>query len=131
MTSHRPSAPRLTRVTRHAPRTTQTAHHQHLNTTLIPNVNLPVFRFPALNRVSPTHLNLTRTTYNPKITMAEATSTPRITAQYLDSYVGRNVMIVGKIVQLRGDEAIMDSAGNITLALDRVRATPSSVAVLR
>lgn len=63
--------------------------------------------------------------------MAEATSTPRITAQYLDSYVGRNVMIVGKIVQLRGDEAIMDSAGNITLALDRVRATPSSVAVLR
>lgn len=51
--------------------------------------------------------------------MAEATSTPRITAQYLDSYVGRNVMIVGKIVQLRGDEAIMDSAGNITLALDR------------
>lgn len=63
--------------------------------------------------------------------MAEATSTPRITAQYLDSYVGRNVMVVGKIVQLRGDEAIMDSAGNITLALDRVRPAPSSVAVLR
>lgn len=62
--------------------------------------------------------------------MAEATSTPRITAQYLDSYVGRNVMIVGKIVQLRGDEAIMDSAGNITLALDRVCPTPSSAVVL-
>lgn len=53
--------------------------------------------------------------------MSEPMSTPRITAQYLDNYVGQNVMIVGKIVQLRGDSAIMDSAGNITLALDRVR----------
>ena len=52
--------------------------------------------------------------------MSEATSTPRITAQYLDNYVGRNVMIVGTIVQLRGNTAIMDSAGNINLALDRV-----------
>ena len=53
--------------------------------------------------------------------MSEATSTPRITAPYLDTYVGQNIMIVGKIVQLRGDSAIMDSAGNITLSLDRVR----------
>ena len=57
--------------------------------------------------------------------MSEPMSTPRITAQYLDNYVGQNVMIVGKIVQLRGDSAIMDSAGNITLALDRVRSPPS------
>lgn len=52
--------------------------------------------------------------------MSEATSTPRITAQLLDNYVGQNVMIVGTIVQLRGDTAIMDSAGNVNLALDRV-----------
>ncbi|SPO06880.1 related to single-stranded DNA binding protein 12k chain [Cephalotrichum gorgonifer] len=51
--------------------------------------------------------------------MAEPTSTPRITAQYLDSFAGQNVMVVGKIVQLRGDSAIMDSAGNITLNLNR------------
>ncbi|KAL2104970.1 hypothetical protein VUR80DRAFT_9246 [Thermomyces stellatus] len=51
--------------------------------------------------------------------MSEATSTPRITARYLDNYVGQNVMIVGTIVQLRGDTAIMDSDGNINLALDR------------
>lgn len=59
--------------------------------------------------------------------MSEATSTPRITARYLDNYVGQNVMIVGTIVQLRGDTAIMDSDGNINLALDRVRLSPLTV----
>jgi replication factor A3 len=53
--------------------------------------------------------------------MAEPVSTPRVTAQYLDSYVGHNVIVVGKVVQLRGDSAVLDSAGNITLMLNRVR----------
>lgn len=50
----------------------------------------------------------------------EATSTPRVSSPYLDSYVGRNVMIVGKVVQLRGDQAIIDADGNITAHLNRV-----------
>jgi hypothetical protein len=48
------------------------------------------------------------------------TTTPRVTCSYLNSYVGRNVIIVGKVIQLRGDEAIIDADGNITARLHRV-----------
>ncbi|CRK04275.1 Replication factor A protein 3 like [Verticillium longisporum] len=51
--------------------------------------------------------------------MAEATSNPRVSAQYLDAYVGRNVILVGKVTQLRGDTAIIDSDGPVTAVLDR------------
>lgn len=50
----------------------------------------------------------------------EATSTPRISSPYLDTYVGRNVMIVGKVVQLRGEQAVVDADGNVTAHLNRV-----------
>lgn len=46
--------------------------------------------------------------------------TPRITSRYLDSFVGQVVMIVGKVAQLRGDTAVVDSDGNITAQLNRV-----------
>ncbi|KAB5575633.1 replication factor A protein 3 [Coniochaeta sp. 2T2.1] len=49
----------------------------------------------------------------------EATATPRVTSQYLDNYVGRNVMVVGKVVQLRGDTAVVDADGNVTAHLNR------------
>lgn len=55
----------------------------------------------------------------------EASSTPRITCAYLNTYVGRNVMVVGKVQQLRGDEAIIDADGNVTAHLNRVRNPPS------
>ncbi|TPX08350.1 uncharacterized protein E0L32_001925 [Thyridium curvatum] len=45
--------------------------------------------------------------------------TPRITSRYLDSFVGQVVMIVGKVAQLRGDTAVVDSDGNITAQLNR------------
>lgn len=51
----------------------------------------------------------------------EFQSTPRITAPYLDSYQGRNVIVVGRVVQLRGETALIDSDGNITAHLNRVR----------
>lgn len=54
----------------------------------------------------------------------EATSTPPITCPYLDSYVGQNVRVVGKVAQLRGDTAVIDADGNITANLHRV--CPSS-----
>ena len=50
----------------------------------------------------------------------EAASTPRITSAYLDSYVGKNVIIVGKVTQLRGEEATIDADGSITAHLNRV-----------
>lgn len=52
--------------------------------------------------------------------MAEQMSTPRITAAYLDSFVGRTVTIVGKVTQLRGDQATIDADGVVTILLNRV-----------
>ncbi|KAH6640866.1 replication factor A protein 3 [Chaetomium tenue] len=49
----------------------------------------------------------------------EAIANPRITCAYLNSYVGKNVIVVGKVIQLRGEEAIIDADGNITAHLNR------------
>lgn len=51
--------------------------------------------------------------------MAEL-ATPRVTAAYLDNFVGRVVMLVGKVTQLRGDQATLDSEGTVTVLLNRV-----------
>jgi hypothetical protein len=48
------------------------------------------------------------------------TSNPRVTSAYLDSYVGKNVTVVGKLIQLRAEIAIIDADGNITAQLNRV-----------
>lgn len=52
-------------------------------------------------------------------------STPRATAPYLEHYVGRNVTVVGKVVQLRGEEAVIDADGSISARLNRVCPVPS------
>ena len=52
--------------------------------------------------------------------MAEQLSTPRITAPYLDNFVNKVVMLVGKVTQLRGDQATLDSDGTVTVLLNRV-----------
>ncbi|KAK0651947.1 replication factor A protein 3 [Cercophora newfieldiana] len=49
----------------------------------------------------------------------EATATPRVTASYLSSYIGRNVIVVGKVIQLRGEEATLDADGSINAHLNR------------
>jgi hypothetical protein len=50
----------------------------------------------------------------------EGTATPRVTASYLSSYIGKNVIVVGKVIQLRGDEATLDAEGTINAHLNRV-----------
>ncbi|KAI1014259.1 hypothetical protein LB504_008910 [Fusarium proliferatum] len=52
--------------------------------------------------------------------MAEQLSTPRITAAYLDNFVGKVVMLVGKVTQLRGEQATLDSEGTVTVLLNRM-----------
>jgi hypothetical protein len=52
--------------------------------------------------------------------MSEQLSTPRITAAYLDNFVGKVVMLVGKVTQLRGEQATLDSDGTVTVLLNRV-----------
>ncbi|OTB07789.1 hypothetical protein M426DRAFT_8388 [Hypoxylon sp. CI-4A] len=49
----------------------------------------------------------------------EQTSTPRISAALMDSFVGRNVIIVGKVVQLRGDTAFLEADGQVQANLNR------------
>jgi hypothetical protein len=34
--------------------------------------------------------------------------------------VGKNVIVIGKVVQIRGDEALIDADGNVTAHLNRV-----------
>ncbi|KAI0123080.1 replication factor A protein 3 [Xylariales sp. AK1849] len=48
----------------------------------------------------------------------ESVSTPRISGRNLDSYIGRNVTVVGKVLQLRGDTAIIEAEGQITVNLN-------------
>jgi replication factor A3 len=56
--------------------------------------------------------------------MSEQLSAPRITAAYLDSFVGRLVTIVGKVTQLRGEQATIDADGVVTVVLNRVSLLP-------
>ncbi|KAI9687937.1 MAG: hypothetical protein M1822_002019 [Bathelium mastoideum] len=49
--------------------------------------------------------------------MTEAT--PRVTAPYLESFLHRTVRILGKVIQLRGDQATVDSGGQINVILSR------------
>jgi len=50
--------------------------------------------------------------------MTEAT--PRITAPYLEHFSHQTVRILGKVRQLRGEQATIDAAGQINVFLNRV-----------
>ena len=50
--------------------------------------------------------------------MSEAT--PRVTAQYLESFSHQTVRILGKVRQLRGEQATIDAGGQIQVFLNRV-----------
>jgi replication factor A3 len=51
-----------------------------------------------------------------------AAITPRITAQYLETFQDRVVRIVGKVTQLRGTQVTIDSNGPVVLRFTGVRA---------
>ncbi|KEY66243.1 hypothetical protein S7711_09171 [Stachybotrys chartarum IBT 7711] len=52
--------------------------------------------------------------------MAEAqVNSPRITAPYLDSFRGREITLVGRVAQLLGSQATIDSDGLVTLILNQ------------
>ncbi|EMC97970.1 hypothetical protein BAUCODRAFT_31981 [Baudoinia panamericana UAMH 10762] len=46
-------------------------------------------------------------------------STPRVTAPYLEQFSHQNVRILGKVRQLRGEQATIDAGGNINVHLNR------------
>jgi len=45
--------------------------------------------------------------------------TPRITAPYLEQFSHQTVRILGKVTQLRGEQATIDAGGQIQLHLNR------------
>lgn len=45
--------------------------------------------------------------------------TPRILAPHLSQFQHRIVRVLGKVVQLRGEHAIVDAGGNIDMVLNR------------
>ena len=53
--------------------------------------------------------------------MGEAT--PRISAAYLETFQNQTVRVLGKVVQLRGDNATIDAGGQMGVILNRVRQT--------
>jgi len=73
------------------------------------------------------HPNLLRNTGNlqykpllsPLNTMADPISTPRITSQHLEHFTNRTIRLLGKVTQLRGDQATIDSDGSVTCMLNR------------
>jgi len=48
-------------------------------------------------------------------------ATPRINAQYLDSFTNQTVRILGKVTSLRGETATLDANGSVNIHLNRVR----------
>lgn len=50
--------------------------------------------------------------------MGEAT--PRINAPYLEQFTHQTVRIVGKLTQLRGENATIDANGTVQVLLNRV-----------
>jgi len=46
--------------------------------------------------------------------------TPRILASHLQAFQHRIVRILGKVVQLRGETAVVDAGGNVDVILNRV-----------
>jgi replication factor A3 len=47
--------------------------------------------------------------------------TPRILAPHLQTFQHRIVRMLGKVVQLRGETAVIDAGGNVDVILNRVR----------
>lgn len=48
---------------------------------------------------------------------SESSSTPRISAPYLGEYRNQRVSIVGKVVQIRGEEVQLDAEGIVTIQI--------------
>ncbi|KAF2102353.1 replication factor A protein 3 [Rhizodiscina lignyota] len=46
-------------------------------------------------------------------------ATPRVTSQYLEQFQNRTIRILGRVTQLRGDQATIDADGQVTVILNR------------
>jgi len=59
----------------------------------------------------------------------EPISTPRVSCRQLDTFVGKNVLVVGQVIQLRGETALLETEGQVTCLLNReAHLTPGNFA---
>jgi replication factor A3 len=61
--------------------------------------------------------------------MSEAT--PRITAPYLEQFSHQTVRILGKVRQIRGEQATIDAGGQVSVFLNRVSLKKEQQHILR
>lgn len=59
--------------------------------------------------------------HNTHPTTMEHPQTPRVLQPHLSQFQHRIVRVLGKVVQLRGENAIIDAGGQIDVILNRVR----------
>ena len=52
--------------------------------------------------------------------MADHPATPRILAPHLSTFQHKIVRLLGRVVQLRGETAVIDAGGNVNVILNRV-----------
>jgi replication factor A3 len=51
--------------------------------------------------------------------MADPLSTPRLTSPHLEHFTNRTIRLTGRVTQLRGETATLDSDGAVTAHLNR------------
>ena len=51
--------------------------------------------------------------------MADPLSTPRLTSQHLEHFTNKTIRLTGRVTQLRGETATLDSDGAVTAHLNR------------
>ena len=59
-------------------------------------------------------------THTPPTATMEHPQTPRVLQPHLSSFQHRIVRVLGKVVQLRGENAVVDAGGQIDVILNRV-----------
>jgi hypothetical protein len=90
-------------------------HPTNTNTNI--NINITITNTTTNRTCSPAYHS-----QEPTI-MADHPQTPRVLAPHLSNFQHRIVRILGKVVQLRGETAVIDAGGNVDVVLNRVRVT--------
>jgi mevalonate pyrophosphate decarboxylase len=65
-------------------------------------------------------INAISTTLLPAKKQIMSEATPRITAPYLEQFSHQTVRILGKVRQIRGEQATIDAGGQVSVFLNRV-----------
>ena len=80
----------------------------------------PPKRAPPLHTTNQKHIKVLKPPQQNTYPYKMSEATPRITAPYLEQFSHQTVRILGKVRQLRGEQATIDAGGQISVFLNRV-----------